>query len=427
MNPVDTSTLGSYTVTYNVTDSQGHPATEVTRVVNVIDTTPPVITLVGSSPIDVEAGTVYLDAGATASDSFQGNLTAAIFAVNPVNTALVGTYTITYTVSDSSGNTATPVTRIVNVIDTTPPVITLVGSSPIDVEAGTVYLDAGATASDSFQGNLTSSIVTTNPVNTGVLGTYTVRYNVTDSSGNAATEVTRTVNVVDTVAPVITLVGSSPIDVEAGTVYLDAGATAFDAGDGDLTAAIVTVNPVDTSTLGSYTVTYNVTDSQGHPATEVTRVVNVIDTTPPVITLVGSSPIDVEAGTVYLDAGATASDSFEGNLTAAIFAVNPVNTALVGTYTITYTVSDSSGNTATPVTRIVNVIDTTPPVITLVGSSPIDVEAGTVYLDAGATASDSFQGNLTSSIVTTNPVNTGVLGTYTVRYNVTDSSGNRGD
>ncbi len=342
----------------------------------------------------------------------------------PYSTSLAGTAgtiltaTTTEDLGASYGSTSEfSASVVVTVPDTTAPVITLVGADPVTVEAATVYLDAGATAFDAHDGDLTGSIVTTNPVNTGVLGTYTVRYNVTDSSGNAATEVTRTVNVVDTVAPVITLVGSSPIDVEAGTVYLDAGATAFDAGDGDLTAAIVTVNPVDTSTLGSYTVTYNVTDSQGHPATEVTRVVNVIDTTPPVITLVGSSPIDVEAGTVYLDAGATASDSFEGNLTAAIFAVNPVNTALVGTYTITYTVSDSSGNTATPVTRIVNVIDTTPPVIALNGSSiQSTVEAGTLYLEPGATASDIHDGDLTSSIVTTNSsVDTSTLGTYTVR------------
>ena len=192
----------------------------------------------------------------------------------------------------------------------------------------------------------------------------------------------------DTTPPVITLLGSSPIDVEAGTAYIDAGATAWDAFEGDLTASIVTTNPVDTSTLGTYTVRYNVSDSSGNAATEVTRIVNVVDTTAPVITLLGSTPIDVEAGTVYVDAGASAVDSFEGDLTGSIFVVNPVNTALLGTYTVTYTVSDSSGNAATPVTRIVNVVDTTAPVITLLGSTPVTVEAGSAYLDAGATATD---------------------------------------
>ena len=104
------------------------------------------------------------------------------------------------------------------------------------------------------------------------------RHNVTDSSGNAASEVTRT-DVTDTTAPVITLVGDAQITVEVGTTYTDLGATASDNYDGDITADIVTVNNVDTSVIGSYTVTYNVTDIGGNAASEVTRTVNVTDTT----------------------------------------------------------------------------------------------------------------------------------------------------
>ena len=69
-----------------------------------------------------------------------------------------------------------------------------------------------------------------------MLESYTVTYNVKDSSGNAAVEVTRTVNVVDTVIPVITRLGVSPVTVEVGSVYVDAGATASDNYDGVLTS-----------------------------------------------------------------------------------------------------------------------------------------------------------------------------------------------
>jgi hypothetical protein len=48
--------------------------------------------------------------------------------------------------------------------------------------------------------------------------------------------------------------------VEVGSVYTDAGATALDTVDGDRTANIITVNPVNTNVLGTYTVTYNVSD-----------------------------------------------------------------------------------------------------------------------------------------------------------------------
>ncbi len=82
------------------------------------------------------------------------------------------------------------------IVDNTPPEITLVGEAEVSIELGKVYTDGGATASDNIDGDITSSIVTSNPVDTSIQGTYTVTYNVSDSSGNPATEVTRTVNVV---------------------------------------------------------------------------------------------------------------------------------------------------------------------------------------------------------------------------------------
>ena len=131
---------------------------------------------------------------------------------------------MTYNVSDSSGNAAVEVTRTVNVVDTTIPVITRLGVSPVSVALNDTYVDAGATAVDAFEGDITADMVTVNPVNTAVVGTYVVTYNVADAVGNAAVEVTRTVDVVlDVVPPVITLVGGSPIDVEAGSVVCGCG------------------------------------------------------------------------------------------------------------------------------------------------------------------------------------------------------------
>ena len=319
----------------------GNDATEVTRTVNVTDTTAPVITLNGDAQITVEVGTTYTDLGATASDNYDGDITTDIVTVNNVDTSVIGSYTVTYNVTDSSGNDATEVTRTVNVTDTTAPVITLVGDTQITVEVGSTYTDLGATASDNYDGDITTDIVTVNNVDTSVIGSYTVTYNVTDSSGNAASEVTRTVNVTDTTAPVITLVGDAEITVEVGSTYTDLGATASDNYDGDITADIVTVNNVDTSVIGSYTVTYNVTDSSGNAASEVTRTVNVTDTTAPVITLVGDAEITVEVGSTYTDLGATASDNYDGDISADIVTVNNVDTSVIGSYTVTYNVSDS--------------------------------------------------------------------------------------
>ena len=160
--------------------------------------------------------------------------------------------------------------------DITPPIITMLGTSPVTVEVGSTYTDAGATALDNVDGDITANIATGNPVNTGVLGTYMVTYDVSDAAGNSAIQVTRTVNVVDTTLPVITLVGATPVNVEVGSTYTDAGATAWDNYDGDITGSIVTVNSVNTAVMGNYTVTYNLTDSSGNAAETVTRTVNVI-------------------------------------------------------------------------------------------------------------------------------------------------------
>lgn len=83
------------------------------------------------------------------------------------------------------------------------PVITLVGANPAEVEQNHPYVDAGATASDPTDGDITGSIVVdTSAVNTALIGSYLVTYNVVDSDGNTAVEVTRTVNVIaDTTAP----------------------------------------------------------------------------------------------------------------------------------------------------------------------------------------------------------------------------------
>ena len=427
---VNTAALGSYTVTYNVTDSQGNPATQVTRTIDVVDTTAPVITLVGANPQTIEVGSPYVELGATALDNYDGDVTGSIVVdATSVNTAALGSYTVTYDVTDSEGNNATQVTRTVDVVDTTAPVITLVGANPQVITLGSPYVELGATALDNYDGDITGSIVIdATAVNTAALGSYTVTYDVTDSEGNNATQVTRTVDVVlDVVPPVITLVGPNPQVIEVGSPYVELGATALDNVDGDISGSIVIdATAVNTSLLGSYTVTYNVTDSSGNPAVQVTRTVDVVDTTIPVITLVGADPQTIEVGSPYVELGATALDNYDGDLTGSIVIdATAVNTAVLGSYLVTYNVTDSSGNPATQVTRTVDVVDTTIPVITLVGADPQVIEVGSPYVELGATALDNYDGDLTGSIVIdATAVNILVVGSYVVTYDVTDSEGN---
>lgn len=84
-------------------------------------------------------------------------------------------------------------------IDTTPPVINLIGDSTIELFIGDTYEDTGATAIDDTDGDITSLIIVdASSVNTAVVGTYIVTYNVSDAAGNDANEVSRTINVLPT-------------------------------------------------------------------------------------------------------------------------------------------------------------------------------------------------------------------------------------
>lgn len=128
-----------------------------------------------------------------------------------------------------------------------------------------------------------------------------------------------------------TQLDSDPVEVEAGSVYLGAGATF----DSDITASIVTVNPVDSRVTGAYTVTYDVSDSSGITIGTVQDVVTM---------LVYSAPSDVTApNSISVKAeGAPALDLVDR--TVAVTSDAPVP-FLLGTTIVTYSATDSAGDT----------------------------------------------------------------------------------
>ncbi len=171
-----------------------------------------------------------------------------------------------------------------------PPIITLNGGSTINLFVGQTYTELGATATDETEGNISANIVITGTVNTSIAGTYTRRYNVSDSRGNAAAEKTRQVIVsLDTERPVITLLGESTITLTVGDTYTETGATATDNRDGNISTNIVISGTVSTSTAGAYTVRYNVADAAGNAAEEAVRTIVVNNPPAPATVVVVSS------------------------------------------------------------------------------------------------------------------------------------------
>jgi hypothetical protein len=141
-----------------------------------------------------------------------------------------GTYHVVWTATDGGGNTATA-TRTVTVVDTIKPVIALNGANPLTWECHTPFTDPGATASDSCDSSVPVSV--SGVVNANAVGTYTLTYNASDDSGNAAVTRTRTVNVVDTTAPTITTNGQTPSVWPANHKYKTFNVTDFVTGVGD--------------------------------------------------------------------------------------------------------------------------------------------------------------------------------------------------
>src|SRR4029077_16838993 len=167
---VNPNVTGASTLQYVATDPSGNSVTN-TRTVNVVDTTPPQVTLNGTSPMSVECHGTFTDPGATALDLCAGALT--VTTNGSVNPNLTGVYTLRYVATDPSGNSATN-TRTVNVVDTTPPQVTLNGTSPMTAESHGSFTDPGAAALDLCAG---SRPVTTNgSVNPNVTGAYTLQY-----------------------------------------------------------------------------------------------------------------------------------------------------------------------------------------------------------------------------------------------------------
>ena len=130
----------------------------------------------------------------------------------------------------------------------------------------------GARCNDNIDGPITNITIDESAVDTANVGSYTVTYDCRDAAGNPAVQLTRTVTVTapDTVPPVIELIGPATVSITQGTTYVDMGARCNDNIDGPITNITVNALAVDTANVGSYTVTYDCRDAAGNPAVQLT-------------------------------------------------------------------------------------------------------------------------------------------------------------
>ena len=340
------------------------------------DLTPPVLTLNGDNPKTIAINSSYIEEGATAIDNVDGNITQDINISGSVDTSVAGNYTITYSVSDSSGNYA-ETSRTVNVTD--------VNNSDINDTNITIYEDAedGTTSRWRIYDN-TPSGVTINNILDGnnrvikLTGTLTQNGFMLGNYENRAGAWNNTEQKV---------ISWRMRTSESFYIFVRVSTS-----DGDK-YIYYDENPSDTINSSFYihqylgnnisdgswkTITRNLAQDLDPSGTTTITAVNAFlvrspnillddikmsnlqnsntDLTPPVLTLNGDNPKTIAINSSYIEEGATAIDNVDGNITQDINISGSVDTSVAGNYTITYSVSDSSGNYA-ETSRTVNVVD----------------------------------------------------------------------
>lgn len=371
--------IGSYAILCEAGDSAGNLGS-IELTVDVTDTVPPVLELTGDTSPTVEAGTPYVDPGYTASD-LRGTTVITLIAVvtGSVDTSTLGVYTLTYSVTDTGGNTVEK-TRAVTVSDTIAPTLSGVPADIAGIEAtgngGASVSWPAPTASDSFEGDLP---VVCSPASgtTFAIGSTAVSCSASDSSGNTTSQ-SFLVTVVDSLPPVISAPTGDVIEEATGAdgAVVTWSASAIDGADPLATVACVPASG-STFAIGTTSVVCTASDTSGNSSAASFNVI-VQDTTAPAL-----GPFDDVAAEATGPAGAVVSFGPFAGTDLVSGSVNAICTPASGTQfvlgatPVSCTATDAAGNAATAGFDV-TVADTTPPVVT---AANIDIEAFTAEVD----------------------------------------------
>jgi hypothetical protein len=308
---------GSQTINYDYTDPYGC-AHSSNQVITVND--PPVVTLATQTPVCLNSGDVTLSGATPAGGAYSGtNVAGGMF--SPI---AAGTTDVIYTYTDVNGCTEDDTTSItVNDL----PVVTMGAVSSLCVGSSDVTLSGGAPVGGTYSGaNVSGGMFS--PV---AVGTSDVIYTYVDANGCAEDDTTSiTVNDL----PVVTMGSVSSVCMGSADIALNSGSPAGGTYSGTNVAGSM-FSPV---AAGTTDIIYTYMDANGCSEDDTTSVQVY---TLPSVALDPFSNVCVSSGTVTLSGGTPASGTYSGtNVTAGTF--DPVAT---GTFSITYTYTDSNGCT----------------------------------------------------------------------------------
>ncbi|MCH1593926.1 putative Ig domain-containing protein, partial [Staphylococcus epidermidis] len=463
------SEVGSYDITVTTTDESGN-VTETIFTIDVEDTTKPTVESIAgqTQEVNTEIEPIKIEAkdnsGQTVTNKVDGLPDGVTFdeATNTISgtPSEVGSYTVTVTTMDESGN-ATETTFTIDVEDTTKPTVESVADqtqevnteiTPITIESEDNSDQAVTNKVDGLPDGVTFDEATNTISGTpSEVGSYTVTVTTTDESGNA-TETTFTIDVEDTTKPTVKSVSDqtqevnteiTPIKIEATD---NSGQTVTNKVDGlpdgitfDEATNTISGTP---SEVGSYDITVTTTDESGN-ATETTFTINVEDTTKPTVEDIAdqTQEVNTEIEPIKIEAtdngGQAVTNKVDGLPDGVTFdeATNTISgtPSEVGSYDIIVTTTDENGNSETT-TFTIDVEDTTKPTVEDIAdqTQEINTEIEPIKIEArdnsGQTVTNKVDG-LPDGVTFDEATNTisgtpSEVGSYTVTVTTTDESSN---
>ena len=463
------SEVGSYDITVTTTDENGN-ATETTFTIDVEDTTKPTVEDITdqTQEINTEINPIKIEAtdnsGQTVTNKVEGLPDGVTFdeATNTISgtPSEVGSYDITVTTTDESGNSETT-TFTINVEDTTKPTVESIAGqtqeintemTPIKIEATDNSDQTVTNKVDGLPDGVTFDEATNTISGTpSEVGSYTVTVTTTDENGNA-TETTFTIDVEDTTKPTVEDITDqtqeinteiNPIKIEAtdnsGQIVTNKVEGLPDGVTFDEATNTISGTP---SEVGSYTVTVTTTDENGN-ATEITFTINVKDTTKPTVEDITdqTQEINTEIEPIKIEAtdnsGQAVTNKVDGLPNGVTFdeATNTISgtPSEVGSYTVTVTTTDESGNSETT-TFTIDVKDTTKPTVESVADqtqevnteiTPITIESEDNSGQAVTNKVEGLPAGMTFDEATNTISGTpNEVGSYDIKVTTTDESGN---
>jgi len=399
------TTLGTTVVVWNFDDGNGNVVTQNQNII-VTDNVAPVPD-VGNLPDVTSECEVTSIAAPSATDACQGTILGTTSALFPITTQ--GTTVITWTYDDGNGNITTQDQTVI-LDDQTNPVLDVASLPQIDAICSVTTL-VPPTASDACVGSITGVSNVTLPITTQ--GPTTVLWTFDDGNGNVVSQ-TQMVVLMDDVAPVPDATELADIMEECSVTSLTAP-TASDNCAGTISGTHDAILPIVIP--GTTVVTWTFDDGNGN-LTVQTQQVYIDDLTPPTPDAMSLADItsDCELTTLIPP---TATDNCGGFVTVENDAVLPIQG--VGTYAVTWTYTDPTGNISAQTQNVI-IVDNDPPVADLSTLQPIVVDCQILSF-VEPLATDACGGEVIIVSDTVGPMN--VPGDYTITWTFTDDQGNQ--